>query len=268
MASIVGVLIAWKLFGMAVFIRLMFDTYLRPSEACRLAAGSVMRPRPDGALGYGHWALIVSDACLDRPGKTGEMGESVIVDNPTIWPLLEALVHDKGPADGLWTFAPDEVRSVFRRAAAALGLETELTLYSLRHGGASDDLLSLRRTRTEVKDRGRWRTDQSPPRYAKRARMQQRIASLGQNVVEFGEQVDRQMNDLILQTTASGVFPLQVPLAVAPTPPAVRSRHCPALVLGCDGGAAHALQRLGFGVVHLDTGRRAGDDITDPAVMR
>ena len=222
MASIVGVLISWKLFGMAVFIRLMFDTYLRPSEAYRLTAGSVIRPRPDGALGYGHWALIVNDACFDRPGKTGEMDESVIVDNQSIWPLLEALVHGKGPIDGLWTFAPDEVRSMFRRAAAALGLETELTLYSLRHGGASDDLLSLRRTRKEVKDRGRWRTDQSLLRYAKRARMQQRIANLGQNIVEFGEQVDRQMNYLIIQTTASGVFPLQVPLAVTPTPPAVR----------------------------------------------
>ncbi|CAK0816098.1 unnamed protein product, partial [Prorocentrum cordatum] len=201
MASIVGVLISWKLFGMAVFIRLMFDTYLRPSEACRLAAGGVMRPRPDGALGYGHWALIVNDACFDRPGKTSEMDESVIVDNQTIWPLLEALVHGKGPIDGLWTFAPDEVRSMFRRAAAALGLGAELTLYPLRHGGASDDLLSLRRTRKEVKDRGRWRTDQSLLRDAKRARMQQRIANLGQNIVEFGEQVDRQMNDLIIQTT-------------------------------------------------------------------
>ncbi|CAK0892339.1 unnamed protein product, partial [Prorocentrum cordatum] len=222
MASIVGVLISWKLFGMAVFVRLMFDTYLRPSEAYRLTAGSVIRPRPDAARGYGHWALIVNDACLDRPGKTGEMDESVIVDNPTLWPLLDALVLGKKTSDGLWTFAPDEVRSMFRRAAAALGLEAEMTLYSLRHGGASDDLLSLRRTRKEVKDRGRWRTDQSLLRYAKRARMQQRIASLGQNLIDFGHAVDSEMNDLILQTTSSGVFPLQVPLAVAPTPPAVR----------------------------------------------
>ncbi|CAK0792259.1 unnamed protein product, partial [Prorocentrum cordatum] len=213
MASIVGVLISWKLFGMAVFARLMFDTYLRPSEAYRLTAGSVIRPRPDAARGYGHWALIVNDACLDRPGKTGEMDESVIVDNPTLWPLLDALVLGKKTSDGLWTFAPDEVRSMFRRAAAALGLEAEMTLYSLRHGGASDDLLSLRRTRKEVKDRGRWRTDQSLLRYAKRARMQQRIASLGQNLIDFGHAVDSQMNDLILQTTSSGVFPLQVLLA-------------------------------------------------------
>ncbi|CAK0834679.1 unnamed protein product, partial [Prorocentrum cordatum] len=180
--------------------RLMFDTYLRPSEAHRLTAGSVIRPRP---------------------------------------------VHDEGPTDGLWTFAPDAVRSMFRRAAAALGLEIELILYSLRHGGASDDLLSLRRTTNEVKDRGRWRTDQIPLRFAKRARMQQRIASLGQIIVEFNEQVDWQMNDLILQTTASGVFPRLAPLA-----------------------AGFYEKQMGFGVVHLDTSRHAGDDITDPAVMR
>ena len=222
MAAIVGVLISWKLFGMAVFIRLMFDTYLRPSEAYRLTAGSVVRPRPQGTQGYGHWALIINDASFDRPGKTGEMDESVIVDNVTLWPLLEALLLDKKPSDSLWSFAPDEVRNTFRRAAAVLGMDSDITLYALRHGGASDDLLSLRRTRKEVKDRGRWRTDQSLLRYAKRARMQQRIASLGQRLTDFGEQVDQQMNDLILQTASSGVFPLPVPLAVTPTPPAAK----------------------------------------------
>ena len=222
MAAIVGVMISWKLFGMAVFIRLMFDTYLRPSEAYRLTAGSVVRPRPHGTQGYIHGALTVNNACFDRPGKTGEMDESVIVDNVTLWPLLEALLLDKKPSDSLWSFAPDEVRNTFRRAAAVLGMDSDITLYALRHGGASDDLLSLRRTRKEVKDRGRWRTDQSLLRYAKRARMQQRIASLGQRLTDFGEQVDQQMNDFILQTASSGVFPLPVPLAVTPTPPATR----------------------------------------------
>ena len=49
---------------------------------------------------------------------------------------------------------------------------------------------------------------------------------------------------------------------------ATRSRYCPALVLGSDGGAARALQRLGFGVVHLDPDLHPDDDITDPSVMR
>eukprot|EP00959_Pyramimonas_sp_CCMP1952_P049224 1028365-Pyramimonas_sp.AAC.1 len=63
------------------------------------------------------------------------MDESAIIDNRELWPLLDALLHGKGPTDSPCTFAPDEVRSMFRRAASALGLEAELTLHSLRHGG-------------------------------------------------------------------------------------------------------------------------------------
>ena len=71
MAAIIGVLVSCSLFGMAVFVRLTFDACMRPSEAYRLAAGSVMRPRPDGAGGYGHWALVVNDAIHNRLGKAG-----------------------------------------------------------------------------------------------------------------------------------------------------------------------------------------------------
>ncbi|CAK0854764.1 unnamed protein product [Prorocentrum cordatum] len=189
MASVVGVLIAWKLFDATLFIGLMFDAYLRPSEAHRLTVRSVIRPRP---------------------------------------------VHDEGPTDDLWALSPDAVRGMFRRAAAALGLEIEFILYSLRHGGASDDLLSLRRTTNEVKDGGHWMTGQIPLCFVKRARMQQRIVNLGQTVVKFNEQVDWQKNDLILLTAASSVFPRQVPLAVTPTPPAagVSSAAAP---LACGG---------------------------------
>ncbi|CAK0817312.1 unnamed protein product, partial [Prorocentrum cordatum] len=70
MASMVGVLGSWKLFGMAVFIRLMIDTYPTTNAAYRLSAGGVLRPRPDATLGYGRLALIVYGACFECPGKT------------------------------------------------------------------------------------------------------------------------------------------------------------------------------------------------------
>ncbi|CAK0880338.1 unnamed protein product, partial [Prorocentrum cordatum] len=188
MASMVGVLGSWKLFGMAVFIRLMIDTYPTTNAAYRLSAGGVLRPRPDATLGGGRLALIVYGACFDRPGKTED-----------------------------------------------------------RHGGAADDCLPRRRTREEV-------TDPSLARHTKRARVLQQIATLDQILIGRGRGVDSLMDDLMLQTTTTGVFSLRRPLAATPTPPAVR--YLPALVIGGDGGAARALQRLGFGVLHLSVRRQ------------
>lgn len=188
MLGIVGWLVANHQFGIALFTRIMFDTYLRPSEAYHLTAGAVVRPRPHASEGYRHFALIVNDAVTNRAGKTGETDESVIVDNETLWPLLQALIEGKQPHE-----SPDN------------------SLYALRHGGASDDLLSMRRTRKEVKDRGRWRTDQSLNRYAKRARMQQLIAELGQLVIDFAHIVDNHLAKLIVDTRRLGRFPMALP---------------------------------------------------------
>ena len=53
-----------------------------------------------------------------------------------------------------------------------LGLEAfGLSAYSLRHGGASHDLLCNQRVLAEVKRRGRWASDTSLRRYSKETRL-------------------------------------------------------------------------------------------------
>ena len=74
----------------------------------------------------------------------------------------------------------------FLRAATKVGLKNMgLVLYSLRHGGASDDTLRKARPLNEVKKRGRWRADSSVRRYEKKGSVQAVLALLIQMAVNF-----------------------------------------------------------------------------------
>ena len=102
---------------------------------------------------------------------------------------------------------------MFRQALLELGLGKESpSLYTLRHGGASHDLLAGLRPVAEVKERGRWVSDKSLRRYGKRTRMQQRVLDLPKDVAVFGELVGAQLGKLMITTFATGNFPLVVPL--------------------------------------------------------
>ncbi|CAK0826416.1 unnamed protein product [Prorocentrum cordatum] len=230
MLAVVGLLIQDRRFAEAVFARLAFDACLRPSEAYRLVAASLVEPRAGSVDGHQHWGMIVNDATTGGPGKTGATDESVIIDNASLWPFLQGLKRHRAPMDPPWSFAPSVIRQVFREALVRLGIwDGVSTLYTLRHGGASDDLLSGRRSRKEVKDRGRWATDAPLKRYAKRPRMQQLIAAPPQYAAALGSAVDGREAELISTMTTTGARslpPLQPDLPAAKRPKRV---HAPQL---------------------------------------
>ena len=222
MLAIVGYLIAMGQAPMAVFVRLAFDAYLRPNECYRLTPNSLVPPA--GALSlFRGWGLIVNNAESGRVGKTGVSDESVTIDNEDLWTVLEALLLGRRGCATLWEFTELELRRWFSRAVSQLGLPPSTCLYALRHGGASDDLLSGRRTLKETKERGRWVTDSSLRRYAKRTRMQQLTAAMPPDVMDFGAAVEHHIPELILMVAQRKPFPLVVPHHVAATAsPALR----------------------------------------------
>ncbi|CAK0831634.1 unnamed protein product [Prorocentrum cordatum] len=229
MLAVVGLLIQDRRFAEAVFVRLAFDTYLMPSEAYRLVAASLVEPRAGSVDGHQHWGMIVNDATTGGPGKTGVTDESVNIDNASLWPLFQGLKRHRAPMDPPWSFAPSVIRQVFREACAGLGIwDGVSTLCALRHGGASDDLLSGRRSRKEVRGRGGWVTDASLNRYAKRSRMQQLIAAPPQCAVALGSAVGGREEELISTTTtrARSLPPLPPDLPAAKLPKRV---HAPLL---------------------------------------
>jgi hypothetical protein len=168
--------------------------------------------RPAPVSGFPHWGLILNDASDDRPGKTGVSDEAIVVDTPEMAPLLAALLEAHPAEHSLWDFDAQQLRLRFSDAMVTLNMaDGNHTLYELRHGGASHDLLARRRTLAQVKERGRWVADTSLRRYAKATRMQQRVNDLDPSIDEFGCAVLAHLPSLIEATFRSGRFPLAAP---------------------------------------------------------
>ena len=109
------------------------------------------------------------------------------------------------------------MRARFQQALRELQDESP-SMHTLRHGGASHDLLTMRRPLREVKDRGRWISDKSLRRYAKAAKMQQRIAALPQHVVQLGTQVELNIHRLLVQPSAAVELGIVLPCVNSPAP--------------------------------------------------
>ncbi len=62
--------------------------------------------------------------------------------------------------------------------------------YSLRHGGASDDRLTDRRSLAEVTRRGRWRSDASLRRYEKPPIVLRQVAMMPEAVVQYAQRIE------------------------------------------------------------------------------
>ena len=74
--------------------------------------------------------------------------------------------------DAIFTFSYLDAALAFRLAMAVLGaLDLRLSLYTLRHGGASTDVAYRLRSMLEVQRRGGWETETSVRRYEKHARL-------------------------------------------------------------------------------------------------
>ena len=187
--AIAGVMIntGRPIFGL--FVLLGFSTYLRPGEAIRLRKRVLVIPQGHAGPTLAKRGLVVNNAEVGRPGKTGLTDEAVILDmNDWLFLPLLALVGGLGPMDMLWNFTMAETRTAFFAAVVTLNKGAlRPQLYRLRHGGASHDLSTGRRTLAEVKTRGRWQSDGSLRRYGKPTRLQAAIRSLAKDTYDHGE---------------------------------------------------------------------------------
>ncbi|CAK0850396.1 unnamed protein product, partial [Prorocentrum cordatum] len=222
--AIVGVLLARRQIPFAIFVVLSFAGYLRPSEAFHLRGRSLAPPNPLAGEKYAERGLVLNPGEEGRPGKTGITDESVAPVRAAWWPLWAALKAARPGASPLWHFQVTEARGAFDSAAEALA--TQPSLRALRRSAASDDLLGARRTLAEVKDRGRWITDCSLRRYAKRIRLQQQMNMPRKAVLSFGLRDDRHLVLLFEAVSRDGAFSLQVPRH---PPSTLRGRARPAL---------------------------------------
>ena len=198
--GIVGVCLQRGLVTHAASFVLQFTLYLRPGELMELKVSQVVPPiHPGGGAVRGVWAFIVRpyEEESSRPGKTGEFDESLLLDDNRLSFLdsfLEVLTQGRSQDSPLWPFDLAQHQRVLEeclQVLCLLGLGIEL--YSLRHGGASDDFLHRRRSLLELKDRGRWRSDASVRRYKKSARALKELEKFPEATLVFCRLVDARL---------------------------------------------------------------------------
>lgn len=101
-------LLAWKLWDMALGLVLMFTAYLRPSELLAMRTFQLVPPNPFGEGAFNSWSILIHPMALQTPGKTGELDDSVSLDDPSlVWigPCLRALKTARAESLPLWNIS-------------------------------------------------------------------------------------------------------------------------------------------------------------------
>ena len=214
--AIAGVLACRDEPQMALWVALTFIAYLRPCECLAMTGRSIVMPILGGDLTYQRWGLLIRDAYAGQPGKTGLLDESVILDHDEwIYPALSVLKNIKKDHQKLWSFDANDLRTKFQRAANDLGLDKISNhLYALRHGGASDDLLSGRRSLEAIQKRGRWASPASLKRYTKETRLLHEMSKVNKHVFEYGMLVQAHFSDVLTRGRGS-LYTIEIPFLLA-----------------------------------------------------
>ena len=100
----------------------------------------------------------------------------------------------KAGKGNLWSFTQLQFAEHFRTLAELSGVSVlRPHPYCLRHGGASYDSLTKRRTPEQIKCQGRWKADASVSRYSKHARVANEATKLPLAVRRFGNAIERDL---------------------------------------------------------------------------
>ena len=189
--AVIGVLTFQGKTWEALYLFVQFRTYIRPGAFAKLRVKQLIPPALAAGLVCSHWCLNLNPVEDLVPGKTGLFDESIMWDLD-LWAgaMFTRLIHGRCPEDPLWPLDHGHMILLFKNACSQLGMAClEPCLYSLRHGGASQDLLSRTRTLEEVKKRGGWRSDASLRRYGKDAKLTAELNKIPQTVRDYGVKI-------------------------------------------------------------------------------
>ena len=148
--------------------------YLRPGELETICCQHLVPPVPSLIPGRVEWTIVLHTGEMSAPSKTQEFDETMAFDvarQSFLGPALQQPCKGKRGADRLFGLSTAQVSQAMRRGSGSARQVGIVHVYQLRHGGASHDCVSLSRTLTEVRRRGRWRSWHSVRRYEKGSRM-------------------------------------------------------------------------------------------------
>ena len=166
-------------------------------------------PVPGAGVRYSRWGVVVAPREDKIPGKTGDYDPSIVIDTELeVGGVLHLLVAGRGPDECLFRTSGEENIDSFNHVVELLGLQPlRPCRYALRHGGASEDLLSSHRTLEMIKKRGGWRSDQSMARYGKETRLMAEIRKNPQSTHTYGRHVPGILKAVLIGRVAPGAPP-------------------------------------------------------------
>ena len=159
-----------------------------------LTVGSLLPPVKVAGKALGSWALLLYPEEAGITDKVGDFGGGISFDLESFtWMagFFQVLIARRPLESRLWPFSSQHLHDIFHRTVSRVGLDSLAPeLYSLRHGGASHDIMSARRCLLEVKKRGRWRTDIQLRRYEKHAVLQKGLGKIPAKSPEYATRVE------------------------------------------------------------------------------
>ena len=194
LTGIIGILLSEFQVQEALSLLLAFSLYLRPRENTSLIVMQLVAPIRISTNYHSNWSVLLFPSEELLKNKGGRFDISIDVDSvellPWIHPFLKRLVESRNPREKLWTFTHNHLIKVFKRALLILQAGKQYkTLYQLRHGGASHDLLHKNRSESQVLQRGQWTSPDTLKRYGKPSRMARDVANLSTTTKLYGQAI-------------------------------------------------------------------------------
>jgi hypothetical protein len=198
--AVIGSMTYSGLMWEAFFLLALFRTLVRPGVFSRLKVHQLIAPSGGPIVMMGYWLFNLNPLEAQGASKTGLFDQAVTWDHEPWAACLFNVIKQQNPNGPLWPFTSRHVSNLFKRHLTLLGMQNlNACLYSLRHGGASHDLLSNKRSVAEVKLRGHWVSDSSLKRYAKVARITAEASKIPDPVKKYAVKVARHLEVIFLK---------------------------------------------------------------------
>jgi integrase len=189
---LVGYFLEKSKLDLACMTLLMFEGYLRISEAANLTVADVTMPTG-----------VRSGGLRLQKTKTG-LNQSVIIRKPIVWALLQRVMRKLKPGSSrLFDASEQDYNLEMKQAWVRLGLQQfGWTPHSLRHGGASWDYLNGT-SMADIIQKGRWREPNSASRYVQSGRAILLGTQLPVPIVRRGQKLLEEPSALLKIKTAT-----------------------------------------------------------------
>ena len=148
------------------------------------------------AAGVSDFGLLLYPRKQLGLGKTMVNDESIILDAAEMRALSKALRSLKRSAQDtapLWSFTQAVFYERFHTCCRMAGLQQTVHSYQVRHGAASEDALSKRRTLAEKQERLRHSADAATKRYRNATGYLAELHKVGHRVTDFGLAMERDL---------------------------------------------------------------------------